>query len=116
MASRRGVVTKAHQRSYDDPITLKKGDEVRITKRELWDDEYPWVWAINAEGKEGWVPETFIQGDEEQGLAKYDYNALEITVEEGETVDILEETNGWYWVTNATGNSGWVPITNITLL
>jgi len=116
--TRQGVVTQPYQRVYDDPVSLKAGDVVRITERDLWNDDerYVWIWCINAEDKAGWVPEQFIEVNGEQGTAKRDYNAIELTVPEGETVEILEEGNGWYWVTNQAANAGWVPTTHITPL
>ncbi len=116
--SRKGIVTQAYQRVYDDPVSLKAGEVVRVTERDLWnnDERYPWIWCINADGKAGWAPEQFIEVEGEQGIARYDYNAIELTVPEGETVEIWEEVNGWYWVTDQPGNAGWVPTTHITLL
>jgi SH3-like domain-containing protein len=118
MAFQRGVVTQAYQRVYESPITLKANESVRITKRDLWNDDerYVWIWCINADGKEGWVPESFIKRDGDEGTAIQEYNAIELSVEEGETVTIREEVNGWYWVTDSDGNAGWVPITHITPL
>lgn len=118
MALRQGIVTQAYQRLYDDPVSLKAGEGVRVTERDLWNDDarYVWIWCINADGKAGWAPEQFIEVDGDQGIAKYDYNAIELTVPEGETVTIVQEVNGWYWVTDSTGDAGWVPITHITPL
>ena len=57
--SRKGIVTQAYQRVYDDPVSLKAGEVVRGTERDLWnnDESYPWIWGINAFGKAEGAPE-----------------------------------------------------------
>jgi len=107
---RSGRVIKAHQRTYNDPIQVKKGDVVRVTKRELWNDKYPWVWCIATSGKEGWAPESFVEIQGEQGIALRDYNAIELSVNIGDDLTILEEASGWYWAKNKRESYGWVPV------
>ncbi|HUW96528.1 MAG TPA: SH3 domain-containing protein [Anaerolineae bacterium] len=41
------------------------------------------------------------------------YTATELNVEEGETVTVLLMESGWGWVTNESGQSGWVPLENL---
>lgn len=103
------IVVQSHQRSYDDPITLSPGNHVNITKRDLWDGQYEWLWCSNDVGKEGWVPASYLDIQNTEGYAIRDYSALELTAAEGETVMIVEEESGWYWCENATGQRGWVP-------
>lgn len=112
-----GVVTQSYQRQYEDPISVKAGEAVRITERDLWgnDERYPWIWCINSAGKGGWTPEQYIEVTGETGIAKQAYSALELTVATGDVVTIEREANGWYWVINQAGNEGWVPITHILL-
>lgn len=109
-------VIKAHARSYDDPIHLNAGEIVRITKKDMWDNQYLWLWCIAASGKEGWVPASFIEYTGEQGIAQHNYSALELTVEVGEILAILNAESGWYWVENKRGEQGWVPLTCCQLL
>lgn len=113
---RTGKVIKAYQRMYDDPIKLVSGDKVRITKRDLWNDQHVWIWCIHVGGKEGWVPDSFIDVEGENATALQDYDAIELTVAEGEHVTIVEETHGWYWVKNSQEQCGWVPIENVEVL
>jgi hypothetical protein len=117
MAAQQGVITKAYQRQFEDPIVFQAGERVRVTKRETWDDDdrYPWLWCINAEGKAGWTPESFIVMEGEEGVTQRAYSALELTVAVDELVQVGEEAAGWYWVTNEQGQQGWVPISHIAL-
>ncbi len=106
---RSGRVIKAHQRTYGDPMQVKQGEVLRVTKRELWDDRYPWVWCVTASGKEGWMPESYVEINGEQGIARRDYNAVELTVTIGDNLTIFDETSGWYWVQSVRRDYGWVP-------
>lgn len=110
-----GRVIKAHTRSYDDPLRVKKGEVVRATKRELWNERDPWVWCIAASGKEGWVPEPFLDITGNQAVALRDYDAIELTVSIGDDLRILDESSGWYWVKNQRDQYGWVPVECVAL-
>lgn len=113
---REGIVSAPHQRSYEDPIRLVEGQPVQITKRDLWNDQFVWIWCISDLGKEGWVPDSFIQVDGDKGIALREYNAIELTVAEGDKLRIYEETHGWYWVRTLEGVWGWVPVENVELM
>ncbi len=108
-------VTKAHTRSYDDPIMLRAGDVVQVTKRDMFDGAYLWLWCLGGDGKEGWVPAAFldVDADEKAARARRDYSALELTVAEGEVVTVVECESGWCWVKNARGDAGWVPASTL---
>ena len=119
MATQTGVVIKAYPRQFDEPMNVQAGERVRVTKRDLWDNDerYPWLWCINAQGKEGWTPESYIEMDEdgETGITTHAYSSWELTSEVNDTVQISEEAAGWYWVTNQRGQQGWVPVSHIAL-
>jgi hypothetical protein len=114
-SGRTGIVIKAHQRSYDDPITLVSGERVELGKRELWNDQYLWIWCTNAAGKSGWVPDSYldIRAENQQATARRDYDAIELTVHEGDRLTLFEATHGWVWVRNAQRAAGWVPVDHI---
>lgn len=42
--------------------------------------------------------------------ASFDYDALELSVVQGEMVDVLEEKLGWALCKNSQNNIGWVPL------
>ncbi len=104
-----GTVQTAHAVQYPDPITMRKGDVLTLDgRRDNWQGHI-WVWCIHADGKSGWVPDSFIDETGNTATARADYNAIELAVEAGETITVLQETNGWYWCENAGGRQGWVP-------
>lgn len=110
-----GRVIKVHKRSYDDPMYVKKGDVVRIDKREMWNERDEWVWCVAASTKEGWMPAEFLEITANRGIVLRDYNAIELTVAIGEDVFIFDEAAGWYWVQNKHDKRGWVPVECIAL-
>ncbi len=112
---RSGRVVKSYTRLYDDPIQVKKGEVVRVTKRDLWQDRYLWLWCIAESAKEGWTPDSFIELNGEQGVMLRDYNAIELTVALGDNLTIIEEVNGWYWARKVTNEYGWVPTDCVAL-
>ena len=108
--SEQKTTKKAHQRSYDTPIKLIKGDQVSITKQDKWDDEYLWLWCVHFSCGEGWVPATLIARDGDTGIVTRNYDAIELTVAAGEPLIIYEQQSGWYWCENEKGHEGWVPV------
>jgi hypothetical protein len=42
-----------------------------------------------------------------------DYTTAELPVRVGEMLTLHYEESGWYWATNAAGQSGWVPQTSL---
>lgn len=109
------IVIKAYQRKYDDPIKIVIGERVQVGERDLWADQYLWLWCTNDAGKSGWVPDAFlnIDADNQHATARRDYDAMELTVSEGDKLTLLEETHGWLWTRNDQGAHGWVPVDHI---
>lgn len=92
---------------YPDPIRGAAGDRLALGRR---DDEYPgWVWATAADGRAGWVPESWLQVEGEHGVLRRDYTAAELPLAIGETIKGELQLNGWLWATNTAGKQGWVP-------
>ena len=52
----------------------------------------------------------------DRATARYDYDAIELTVAEGDHVFIDGEKNGWYWCHSSQAEYGWVPIDHVALL
>lgn len=109
MVSRYKVI-EAWTAAYDDPIKLVSGETARLTgKTDIWDG-HRWLWARNAAGKEGWVPDTLIAED---NRSRANYSAKEITLAEGDIVEGLEATHGWIRCRTASGDVGWAPARNL---
>ena len=104
----RARVLRDYQAQYPDTIEIRQGERVLMGTR---DTEFPgWVWATSVNsGKSGWVPETFLRVQGEEGEALRDYSARELTVAEGAIVTVVEEFLGWSLVESDTGVRGWIP-------
>jgi len=64
---------------YSDPIRGAAGDRLALGRR---DDEYPgWVWAMAADGRAGWVPESWLRVEGASGVLLRDYTAAEMPLE-----------------------------------
>ena len=99
-----------HEASYPDPIRLAKGAPLALTGREdIWDG-HRFLWAVAADGREGWVPEGLIARSGEGLTVTRDYSAVELTCTAGETVELLWQTHGWAWCRTAEGEEGWLPL------
>ncbi|WP_048880628.1 SH3 domain-containing protein [Acidocella aminolytica] len=99
-----------HDRSYEAPIFGTVGDVVKIVRRE--DDEPGWMWCEHsASGLAGWVPEAFLEREDEHSAAtlRRNYSAMELTVVVGQSLMMFETVAGWTWCASAEGDAGWVP-------
>ncbi len=107
------IATSDYEAAYPHPISVKKGDPVAVGKQ---DTEWPgWVWCTDRGGVEGWVPEQYLERLDDRGKMLRDYNAIELSIRQGERLTLGEEANGWFWATNEQGQSGWVPAKHVRL-
>lgn len=93
---------------YPDPVRGTAGDPLTLGRR---DDEFPgWIWATAADGREGWVPESWLRIDGAHGVLLRDYTAAELPLEPGDMVsgELLE--SGWLWANAPDGRQGWAPL------
>ena len=111
---RKGKVTIDYASAFSDPLKIRDGDELRLSRKEtVWEG---WVWCTTEEGKSGWIPESFIDSTGNYGKANRDYDATELTVQVGDELDVLAEESGWAWCGNSSGSFGWVPLDNLEIL
>ena len=59
------------------------------------------------------MPKNWVEVERDLCVLQRDYTATELSVEEGETVTVLLMESGWGWATNASGDSGWVPLDHL---
>ena len=105
---RRYRVVEAYRSAYPEPFTANRGDTIAIERRE---SPWPgWVWGTPAQGPAGWVPEAWLEIDEETAVLTRDYVATELTVKEGDVLEGELELSGWLWACNGEGSWGWVPL------
>ncbi len=98
---------------YTDPLKIQKGERLQVGNKESeWSG---WVWCMNKDGKERWVPKNYVEIHGNSGIMLQDYEARELTVSIGEELKIEKEESGWIWVSNKEGRKGWVPLENIKI-
>jgi hypothetical protein len=103
-----------YTRQYAAPIVLRAGEKVRITRQDLWEERYLWLWCVGERG-EGWVPDAFLEVSGDEATALRDYDAVELSADTGETLTILETVNGWHWAMNQHHQQGWIPVSHVTI-
>jgi len=118
---------RAYQRPYDNPLAARAGEAlVPDPARTATTDFLGWLWCRGPDGREGWVPEAWLARDGEAWRLLRDYSALELTLAEGQRVELLFSESGFLQVRTEAGEEGWVPdavlrlerdqLTSITLL
>jgi SH3-like domain-containing protein len=100
-------VAKRYVSAFADPLRLKSGDRVAILPGT---SEWPgWIRCRADDGKTGWVPEAYLSATNDGARLRRDYDATELTVDAGETIQRIAELAGWVWGTDERGKTGWVP-------
>lgn len=100
-------ISKDYSPASSAPVILEAGDKVTITDKAT--SYAGWVWCVGPDGKEGWVPETYLDRSGGEGVANQAYSGDELAVSAGDEVRALYDEAGWYWCLNGEGESGWVP-------
>src|SRR6185503_4744392 len=104
----RALVLETYAVQYPDPINVEAGAPVIVVRR---DDRFTrWLWCRAADGREGWVPENMLTSTAPGAAAIVAaYEATEVPVEAGASVDVLREFDGFAWIRRDDGRLGWVP-------
>jgi uncharacterized protein YgiM (DUF1202 family) len=100
--------------AFPEPLLIKKGESLRIENKK---SEWPgWVWCINNDGNEGWIPKSYLKLKGKQYIVIKDYDATELTVSKGQELLIEKEESGWIWVSDKKDNQGWIPLENVKII
>ncbi len=101
-------ITKPHAPDTPDHLEVKKGDRLTFERRPTnWDG---WLFCTMPDSRTGWVPEAYVEIDGAAGVMRRDYNAFELTVNPGDTIEVELEEAGWGWGRVPDGRTGWVPL------
>ncbi|HHR3734686.1 TPA: SH3 domain-containing protein [Salmonella enterica] len=107
------IATGPHRSEYPDPIMFTKGTRIIIGEKyegnEDWND---WYFCTVPNHSGGWVPAQLIEQSDKpgHGVAKDDYTAKELDVNEGDKFQSIKYLNGWLWCRRLSDNEiGWVP-------
>ncbi len=108
-----GIVVKEYSIQYSDPITLQVSDVVLLGEEEKEEKWKGWIWAETVHSKQkGWIPMAIVlfSEDKKTGIIQKEYSAQEVDAKVNDTVQILEELNGWFWIINKQSHKqGWIP-------
>ncbi len=106
-------VVRAHVPDRADALVLKKGDVVRFERRRTrWDG---WLWCSRRTGESGWVPEPWVKIEGDICVMQRDYNALELAVQPGATLEAILTESDWLLAISSTGTKGWAPLECVEL-
>jgi putative acetyltransferase len=100
--------TSAYVAKYADPIRFESGELITLGGR---DTEFPeFLWATDANGREGWVHQSkFLVTSEKTAVTTAPYTAMELSVRAGELVSAEEALGDWSYCSNAEEAKGWLP-------
>jgi hypothetical protein len=89
------------------PLHLEPGDEVSVGPV---DRAWPgWVWAVDDEGRDGYVPEQILEPLGEGRFAAMEaFDPTVLTVRKGDVLESLKQIHGWHWCRRDNGDEGWV--------
>lgn len=104
---KQATVIKPHKQTYPHPILVIKGAEVTIIRQD--DDAPGWLWCEDQTGLDGWIPKRYLDITGDSAVLNQDYDAIEMTVEKGETLAIVKSESGWAWCKKENNEEGWVP-------
>jgi len=99
-------VIKQYISEFPDPLLLKKGDGVHIDLS--MDKHAGWKFG-HTDDNQGWIPEAYLDIKGDTGTLIRGYDATELTLKEGQLLDIHDEESGWLWCKTEDEKFGWCP-------
>ena len=108
-------VVTSYVSSAPEPVRFKEGEDVVVGRHDQQWTSY--VWGTDQAGRAGWVPDDYLQlTGPAEAVALRDYDATELTVAQGELLEVLDEAGGWLLCRTAAGFTGWVPADHVEAL
>lgn|GEM_PF-1218448 len=104
----RARVIESRPRDHVRNLSVRAGDVIGVGHR---NQQYPEMrWCTPEQGHSGWMAESYFEytSDTEAVVSK-DYDASQLTVFEGEELDVLDVVGEWWLCRNDHGIQGWVP-------
>ena len=96
-----------HRPAAGPALRLRAGEEVAVGRR---DDEWPlWFRCRAADGREGWVPEAWLEREGGRATLRADYDATELEAAPGDQLTVHRAYGGWLWAERRGGGQGWIP-------
>ncbi len=108
----RFIAIARHGSEFPDPVTFTKGTPLVIGEKYEGDEDWDnWHFGTVPDHSGGRVPEQLLERGIEpgHGVAKDDYTAKELGVNEGNGFQATKFLNGWLWCRRLSDNDmGWV--------
>ena len=99
-----------YARPYETAISARKGERITpLTDGSMSTDFMGWTWCIGADGRAGWVPDSWCEAGEDGWCLIRDYSAMELSVKQGQRLRLIASESGFVFVEDADGAKGWVP-------
>lgn len=111
----KAVVTTPYERPFENPISVAAGDPV-VPDFAKHTDLKGWVWCTAKDGRSGWTPHDWLVQSGDHWHVNRTFNAIELTITPGETLELVFEESGFYWAKKENGETGWVPSENVSVL
>jgi hypothetical protein len=101
-----------YQAPFPDPIRVRAGEDVSIDPDKKTDIP-GWIWCTSRAGKNGWVPEIYVDRQGNNGSMRCNYDAVELTIHVGDILTVHKMESAFYRVTDRNGRQGWVPMAHV---
>ena len=99
-------VIRTYTSEFPNPLKLKKGDIVIIDHSK--DKHLGWKFC-KTNKNEGWIPKTYLNITGKSAKLNRDYDATELSLKEGQMLEVLCEESGWFWCKTEDSKYGWYP-------
>jgi hypothetical protein len=101
-------VVESRPRDHVVTIHISPGDVVGVGHRNQQFPEF--LWCASEDGHQGWVAESYLRmTSEAEAVAVEEYDAAQLTVVEGELLDVVDRQGAFLLVRNTAGARGWIP-------
>jgi SH3 domain len=107
-SSRTVRVSESRPRDHVRNLSVRVGDVIGVGHR---NQQYPELrWCTPERGHSGWMAESYFEyTSPTEAVVLRDYDASQLTVFEGEELDVLDQVGEWWLCRNGHGIQGWVP-------
>jgi hypothetical protein len=101
-------VIESRPRDHVRNLSVQEGDVIGVGHR---NQQYPEMrWCTPESGYSGWMAESYFEyTSPTEAVVKKAYDAAQLTVFEGEELDVLDVVGEWLLCRNDRGIQGWVP-------
>jgi hypothetical protein len=92
-----------HHPARRDAVSFSAGE--RLARGPVDADWPGWIQVTDSRGRSGRAPKSFFEGD----AAVRDFDGRELEANAGDSVRLVELSDGWWLAENQIGEKGWLP-------